>query len=163
MSPFMDNITFSGANMLFIYRSNIPLFARVIADLMRLLSDGVIWPIQPMKIKTIRRSRKHFALCEQVNISERWFSKQDPMTLFRCLHQSPYHDGNETDICRLCHAKADHSISVVTYFLPGGFGGLGRSIASWMVEHGARNLVFTSRSGDSHPRAKELLNSLTER
>jgi len=35
----------------------------------------------------------------------------------------------------------------VSYFLPGGLGGLGQAIAIWMAEHGARNLVFLSRSG----------------
>lgn len=32
------------------------------------------------------------------------------------------------------------------YLLVGGLGGLGRSLAIWMVERGARNLVFLSRS-----------------
>lgn len=37
----------------------------------------------------------------------------------------------------------------VSYLLVGGFGGLGRSVATWMVEHGARSLVFLSRSAAS--------------
>ncbi|KAI1778816.1 hypothetical protein F4818DRAFT_455103 [Hypoxylon cercidicola] len=36
-----------------------------------------------------------------------------------------------------------------TYLLVGGFGGLGRTIAVWMVQHGARNLVFLSRREES--------------
>ena len=32
------------------------------------------------------------------------------------------------------------------YLLVGGLGGLGRAISSWMVEHGARHLVYLSRS-----------------
>lgn len=35
----------------------------------------------------------------------------------------------------------------VSYFLPGGLGGLGRAIAVWMADHGARHLIFMSRSG----------------
>ena len=35
-----------------------------------------------------------------------------------------------------------------SYFLAGDLGGLGRSIATWMVEHGARSLIFLSRSAD---------------
>lgn len=35
----------------------------------------------------------------------------------------------------------------VSYFLPGGLGGLGLSIAVWLAEHGARHLIFLSRSG----------------
>ena len=32
------------------------------------------------------------------------------------------------------------------YLLVGGLGGIGRSIATWMVEHGAKHLIFLSRS-----------------
>lgn len=47
----------------------------------------------------------------------------------------------------------------VSYLLIGGFGGLGRSVATWMVEHGARHLVFLSRSAkspDNEPFVREL-------
>ncbi len=64
MSPFMDNITFTGVNMLSIYRSNIPLFARIIADVMRLLSEGVIWPIQPMKIMDYSQIEEAFRIMQ---------------------------------------------------------------------------------------------------
>jgi hypothetical protein len=40
----------------------------------------------------------------------------------------------------------------VSYFLPGGLGGLGQAIAIWMADHGARNLVFLSRSGGNNVR-----------
>ncbi|KAF9871757.1 hypothetical protein CkaCkLH20_10691 [Colletotrichum karsti] len=46
-----------------------------------------------------------------------------------------------------------------SYLLVGGFGGLGRSVATWLLEHGARNLVFLSRSASSsqnEPFVKEL-------
>lgn len=33
-----------------------------------------------------------------------------------------------------------------SYILAGGLGGLGRAVATWMVENGARDLVFLSRS-----------------
>lgn len=36
-----------------------------------------------------------------------------------------------------------------TYLLVGGLGGLGRALATWMVENGARSLVFLSRSASS--------------
>ena len=37
-----------------------------------------------------------------------------------------------------------------SYFLPGGLGGLGQAIAIWMAAHGAKHLVFLSRSGAKH-------------
>ncbi|RMD44521.1 hypothetical protein DV735_g512, partial [Chaetothyriales sp. CBS 134920] len=46
------------------------------------------------------------------------------------------------------------------YLLVGGLGGLGRSLATWLVEHGARHLIFLSRSAgdmdDSDPFLQEL-------
>ena len=47
-------------------------------------------------------------------------------------------------------AKARGSLSFranSSYLLVGGLGGLGRSVATWLVEHGAKNLIFLSRSG----------------
>lgn len=42
------------------------------------------------------------------------------------------------------------------YLLVGGVGGLGRSIATWMVERGARNLTFLSRSAGLSDISKSL-------
>lgn len=36
-----------------------------------------------------------------------------------------------------------------TYLITGGLGGLGLSLAQWLVDHGARHLVLTSRSGST--------------
>ncbi|KAL1597236.1 hypothetical protein SLS60_008818 [Paraconiothyrium brasiliense] len=38
-----------------------------------------------------------------------------------------------------------------SYFLVGGLGGLGRAVSTWMVEQGARHLVYLSRSAGSTP------------
>ena len=50
--------------------------------------------------------------------------------------------------------------SGATYVITGGFGGLGRSIARWMVRWGARNLLILSRSGPQEVPALKLLENL---
>ena len=50
--------------------------------------------------------------------------------------------------------------SDATYVIAGGFGGVGRSIARWMYQRGAQNLVLLSRSGPSSPAAKDLVDEL---
>jgi hypothetical protein len=35
----------------------------------------------------------------------------------------------------------------VSYFIPGGLGGLGQAISIWLASHGATNLIYLSRSG----------------
>jgi len=47
------------------------------------------------------------------------------------------------------------------YLLVGGFGGLGRSVARYMVQQGARSLIFLSPTSDrNHPRHKEYVSEL---
>ncbi|KAK6206411.1 beta-ketoacyl synthase domain-containing protein [Colletotrichum tabaci] len=47
-----------------------------------------------------------------------------------------------------------------TYLLVGGLGGLGRSLAQMLVDSGARNIAFISRSGATHPSARAVVDSL---
>ncbi|PWY95017.1 polyketide synthase [Aspergillus sclerotioniger CBS 115572] len=45
--------------------------------------------------------------------------------------------------------------SEAVYLLVGGLGGIGSSLARWMVERGCRHFVFVSRSGMKRPKAAE--------
>lgn len=47
-----------------------------------------------------------------------------------------------------------------TYLFVGGLGGLGRSLAKELVASGARNIAFLSRSGDTTPQAKAIVDEL---
>ncbi|KAF2837925.1 hypothetical protein M501DRAFT_977330 [Patellaria atrata CBS 101060] len=49
-----------------------------------------------------------------------------------------------------------------SYLLIGCLGGLGRSLTAWMVSHGARNLIYLSRTGSSKPVASALISELDE-
>jgi NAD(P)-dependent dehydrogenase (short-subunit alcohol dehydrogenase family)/aryl carrier-like protein len=46
------------------------------------------------------------------------------------------------------------------YLLTGGLGGLGKSIATWLAERGARSLIFVSRSAGAMPEDEILLKEL---
>lgn len=50
-----------------------------------------------------------------------------------------------------------------SYLLAGGLGGIGRSVARWMVARGARHLIFLSRSGGATGRAKALTAELEQK
>ena len=50
--------------------------------------------------------------------------------------------------------------SSASYLLVGGTGGLGRSVAVWMVQHGARHLTFLSRSAGITDRHKLFVNEI---
>ena len=83
---------------------------------------------------------------------------------FRSL-QKGHHIGKlvvriPADHSLLATAKARGSFSLrpdASYLLVGGLGGLGRSVSIWLAEHGARNLIFLSRSGDGNSRETKAL------
>lgn len=54
-----------------------------------------------------------------------------------------------------CEFDADAS-----YVISGGLGGLGKSVARWMVSRGARNLILLSRSGASQQSARDFIDEL---
>ncbi|KAI9040232.1 putative polyketide synthase [Aspergillus affinis] len=49
-----------------------------------------------------------------------------------------------------------------TYVISGGLGGLGRTLARWMVSRGARHLILLSRSGPRNSEAYKLIHELEE-
>ncbi|KAH8879535.1 hypothetical protein GQ53DRAFT_853631 [Thozetella sp. PMI_491] len=50
-----------------------------------------------------------------------------------------------------------------SYLIAGGLGGLGRGMARWLVDRGARNLILLSRSGPQTAEAAELVGELRSR
>lgn len=50
-----------------------------------------------------------------------------------------------------------------SYLLVGGLGGIGRAIASWMMEHGARHLILVNRSGLSTETARSTVQLLRDK
>ena len=49
-----------------------------------------------------------------------------------------------------------------TYVLVGGLGGLGRGLAIYLADHGAKNLAFMSRTNDIQPAARKVLDQLQQ-
>ena len=50
-----------------------------------------------------------------------------------------------------------------TYVLVGGLGGLGRGLAIYLADHGAKHFAFFSRTADIPPAAQKVLDQLKER
>ena len=51
-----------------------------------------------------------------------------------------------------CKLRSD-----ATYLITGGSGGIGRSLAKWMVLQGAKYIVLASRSGPRHEKSQALI------
>ena len=105
--------------------------SRVIERWIDMYSQGLISPIRPMAVfepKDIEKSFRHLQKGDHIG--------KAVVSIPKDLSTIP-----STSSAKPVSLDPDAS-----YLLTGGLGGLGRSVASWMVERGARNLVFLSRS-----------------
>lgn len=106
---------------------------RLTREVVNLYEEGKISPIRPQRV----------------------LSSADTLEAFRCLQRGlhmgkllvempgpeSFKEGFVTKSKYQLHLSPE-----LSYILVGGLGGVGRAIATWMVERGARNLVFFSRS-----------------
>ena len=148
MDPFRKNISFASVDMITVFEHNKELGARIFGDCCRLIEEGTV---------------------KMTPIVE--FPYADAQKAFRVL-QMGKHIGKV-----VLTAGAKEVVPVLpptyrnqklfdaekVYLLVGGLGGLGRTLAEWMVRKGARNLAFMSRSGANRPEAAATVQWLQDR
>ncbi|KAL8685250.1 MAG: hypothetical protein Q9224_005894, partial [Gallowayella concinna] len=145
MKPFSANTSFSMVNIQELSRIAPDRVAALLSKVFELFRSGELRPVYPVNI----------------------FDYSDIQSAFRTM-QSGLHVG------KLVMKASEHSVIPAlphdahplelrpdaTYVLVGGLGGLGRGIATYLADHGAKHLAFFSRSSTIKPVAQELLDRL---
>ncbi|KAF4815971.1 Highly reducing polyketide synthase FUM1 [Colletotrichum siamense] len=132
MAAFDENRSFVGVEMANLAAQDPSIVASLLEQTVELYEKGFISPVKPSRI----------------------FSCGDVQGAFRYLYKGTHIGKVVIDLSdepqdALKVARPTPSPAFkndATYMLVGGMGGLGGSIARWMVSHGARDLVFLSRS-----------------
>jgi acyl transferase domain-containing protein/NADPH:quinone reductase-like Zn-dependent oxidoreductase/SAM-dependent methyltransferase len=130
MATFSRVASFASLDMMSLLRERGPHAHRVLCELARLAEQKVIGPIHPVTVFPMRDVSRAFRLLQTGKHTGKVVLSVAPDEQVRVLPRGP-----------TLKLRADAS-----YLLVGGVGGLGRSIAHWMVDHGARNLILLSRS-----------------
>ena len=122
--------------------------ARLLSNVFNLFSSGALKVVHPVTV----------------------FDYSDVQTAFRTM-QNGLHTG------KIVLKASEHSVipalphdahplqlrEDATYVLVGGLGGLGRGLAIYLADHGAKHLAFFSRTADIPPPAQKILDQLKER
>ena len=145
MSPFIRNVTFTSVNLLGIYQHNIPLASRIFADVMDLVHRGIAQPVHPITVYPYSQIEAAVRFMQIGKHVGKIVLKAHDDDLVPIVPVNP----------RPLVFRKDAS-----YVLAGGLGGLGRSIATWMVDKGVKNLVFMSRSGTKKEEARLVVEDL---
>ncbi|KAF2419578.1 putative polyketide synthase [Tothia fuscella] len=148
MAPFARNVSYIAVDLVTLLEER-PKRGRVIwQEVMDLIGQGHIKAPQPIsvygmgdleKVLRIMSSGKHMGKMVLVpRAEEKALVMPPPLPPTRLKHNA-------------------------TYLLAGGLGGIGRALAIWMVNHGARYIAFTSRSGIKQAAAAEAVRDLERR
>lgn len=117
-------------------------------DVVRLLGEGKIRPVQPLAVfpaARIREAFKEFGNADRIGKVVVSFESDTALAIKR----------GPQDAIKF---RPDG-----TYLLIGCLGGLGRCLARFMVERGARHLTFIGRSGADKPEAATMVDQLRAR
>lgn len=145
MAPFIKNVSFHAVNILVSYRECVPRAAHTLHNSLRFFWDHHCQPSSPIQVmpfsqlpdalRLLRSGTQVGKVMIRAEDEDRVMAVPRPVTPARLSPEA-------------------------TYVIVGGMGGLGQFIAKWMVEQGARHLLFLSRQGAKHPDAAGVLETL---
>ncbi|OHF03980.1 polyketide synthase [Colletotrichum orchidophilum] len=132
MAPFDGNRSFIGVEMANLAAENPTIISRLLQQCVDLYEKGLIQPVEPAKT---------FA-CPAIEDAFRYLLKGTHIG--KVVIQMA--ERNEEALCVTPTPPIPKFHDQATYVLVGGMGGLGSTIARWMVSHGAKSLLFISRT-----------------
>ncbi|KAI1496579.1 putative polyketide synthase [Biscogniauxia marginata] len=143
---FKQNATFSSFDLSIIYRQRPAILMKLMTEMSKLWDEGIIDPINPVTTFDISQLESALSLfSKSLHIGKLVITFNNPETRLKIERTSTrvYFD------------------PTATYVLVGCLGGLGRSLAVWMVERRARHLVFLSRTGARTVESTSVIEELT--
>lgn len=146
MSMFSGNRSFIGVDLLHLSIEDPQASYEVAQQCVRYFQEGKLKPIQPItafKAGEIAKAVRYM---------------QTGQHMGKIVLQLP-DDSSALPVSKI-QEGATCLRSDVPYLLVGGLGGIGRAVARWMVEKGARHLVFLSLSGQASPESQSLVRDL---
>ena len=145
MRPFLNNVTFSCLDLTGLWRQRPQLMQKLLKDVFHLVAQGVLRPPTPIV---------EFGVNEVHNAFRTLRSSPGGKVLIRM-------GGNQRVMARQAVSTDLVFRNNLSYLIVGGFGGLGREVARWMSNRGARHLIILSRTGAGEdPEKSSLLDEL---
>jgi acyl transferase domain-containing protein/NADPH:quinone reductase-like Zn-dependent oxidoreductase/NAD(P)-dependent dehydrogenase (short-subunit alcohol dehydrogenase family) len=143
--PHHASATFTGIDPELLRRRKPAVIAKALSGVLSLLHRGSFRLPETAKMLPYSRTKEAFELAANKG-------NMEPIVLTRQIN----------DMVPVVMEDA-HPLALkteATYIIVGGLGGLGRSIAAFLVQHGAKHLVFLSRSGGQDDSSQAFLRSL---
>ncbi|KAI1388535.1 putative polyketide synthase [Hypoxylon trugodes] len=140
MTPFLANRSYCCIDIDQLWKKPV-LLRNLIISTLQYYVEGKTTPVRPVKVFPASQTQDAFRYMQKGQHIGR-------------IGISIPHLPNERDISFETTKQAQEIIfdkAAASYLLVGGLGGLGRAISIWMVEHGARELLYLARSATPSP------------
>lgn len=165
MYPFRKNVSFICFDG-YTWQLERPLQAqetfRVLLDL---FAQSKLHTARPLHAYSISQAEEVFRLMQDGRMAGKAVLQVTPDAQVPVIcprsHES-YHRLTYCPQTKLATAPSFHIDGNGTYLIAGGLGGLGRSIARWLVTRGAKNLILLSRSGAKSDASRTFLEDLKQ-
>lgn len=134
MIPFARNVMFASVDLAFIFDTNRALLGELMSTVMTLAAEKKIVAPQPLQVFGASHIEQAFRFMQSGKHTGKLvveFHADDVVPV--SLRSEPKYEFNQE----------------ATYLIAGGLGGIGRSIARWMVGKNAKNLILLGRSDSS--------------
>ncbi|KAE8350731.1 phenolpthiocerol synthesis polyketide synthase ppsB [Aspergillus coremiiformis] len=149
MRPFGNSTTFTFFNIQTLIDEDPATLGETLTEAFKLMQEGVLHAPSPLTVYPVGQVEEAFRTMQQGR-------HRGKLVLS--------FDNDKLEATVLCKAKDSLKLDPdATYLLIGGLGGLGRSLAIELIASGCRHLAFISRSGDTRPEAKAVVDELTGR
>ncbi|KAI9744654.1 MAG: hypothetical protein M1818_002183 [Claussenomyces sp. TS43310] len=142
MFPFSRSVLYAGVDFATVVKLDPKKTARLIGESLNLFSEDKVHTPLPYSVFDYSQTETAFRLLQSGKGMGKIILKSNKEDLVPVVPRALVPYEFETD---------------ATYVLAGGTGGIGRSIARWMISRGAKHLVLLSRSGDKTEAAQQLL------
>jgi NADPH:quinone reductase-like Zn-dependent oxidoreductase/NADP-dependent 3-hydroxy acid dehydrogenase YdfG len=150
LRPFSKSITFTSLDMPTLIARDPQIVGEALREVFQLLRDAVVRVPQPLTIYSANQVEQAFRTMQQGKHRGKIVLSFEPK--------------DKSNLAVLCKASESFALDPnATYLFVGGLGGLGRSLALEFVACGARHIAFLSRSGDTKPESKAIIEQLTAR
>lgn len=142
--PMAENVSFTTVNMLSLAATRPKVMVAILTAVVERFTQGIFKPLQNLQALSISELSKGLQMVQRGEL--------DPVVV------AP--KGAEQVMAT--HPAAGSALNRDgTHVIIGGTGGLGRSMATWMVKNGARHIVLLSRSGGNNVKVKKLIQKLS--
>ncbi|KAL6715297.1 hypothetical protein ACLMJK_007562 [Lecanora helva] len=145
MANFLKNPMFAAFNLVYLIRQKRAVADEVWVDVMRLFHQGSLKGPTPLHVHSVSEVEKALRIMQTGQHIGKLVAVAEPNVTVKAIPQNTSK--------RLLRADA-------SYLIVGGLGGVGRATAGWMIEHGAKNLIFANRSGLARQDAKDAIQAL---